>query len=323
MPESRWRIRGAAACVCPGMRHLPHYAPCAPYAISALAAGLLAASPASAHDTWFQPEDAAPSGARTLALGTGTHFPLQETAIGAEYLVAAACRGAGGPPQPLQPLRTTERALLLRTPSSAGGQSCWAQSQPFEITLAPAIVDVYLKEIAAPASVRAAWADMQARGIAWTERYAKHARIELPGGDVRAAAPSGMALEARPLGEQAGWRVGDTARFELLRDGQPLAGQAVEFRHERAPVGVWRRSDAQGQLEMRLPLPGRWVLRGTELRAVPDQPGHWDSRFVTLAFEVAAAPAQVDRMTTPNARSTNHSAASSAITSEPPMNTTR
>lgn len=297
-----------------------------PLSLAALAASLITALPAAAHDTWFQPADAATAGPRTLALGTGNQFPLQETAIGAEFLVAAACRGAEGEAQPLRPGQTTDHALLLHTPPADQGLSCWAQSQPFEITLAPAIVEVYLKEIAAPASVRAAWADMRSRGIAWTERYAKHARIELPGVAPREALASGMALDARPLGPVSSWRVGDAARFELLRDGQPLAGQAVEFRHERAPVGVWRRTDAQGRVELRLPLPGRWVLRGTELRAVPDSPGRWDSRFVTLAFEVApaaVAAAQNGMNSSANARSTNHSAASSAIASEPPVNTAR
>lgn len=294
-----------------------------------LAAAVLCTGPAAAHDTWFQPLDAAPDGARTLALGTGNQFPLQETPIGAEYLVSAACRAAGGEGLPLQAQAATEHALLLRTPPAGQGLSCWAQSQHFEITLAPKVVEVYLKEIAAPAPVRAAWAAMRAQGIAWTERYAKHARIELPGAVPRVAAASGMALDAVPLSEVSDWRVGDTVRFQVLRDGQPLPGLAVEFRHERTPVGVWRRTDAQGQVELRLPLAGRWLLRGTDLRAVPDAPGRWDSRFVTLAFEVApgqpARPAsdQNGMNASPNARSTNHSAASSAMASEPPVNTTR
>lgn len=297
-----------------------------PKRLSVLAAAVLCAAPAAAHDTWFQPLDAGPDGARTLALGTGNQFPVQETPIGAEYLVAAACRSASGDRLPLQAHAATDHALLLRTPPAAEGLSCWAQSQPFEITLAPKLVEVYLKEIAAPATVRAAWADMRSRGIAWTERYAKHARIELPGAAPRVAAASGMALEALPLGEVSAWRVGDTARFQVLRDGQPLPALAVEFRHERAPVGVWRRTDAQGRVELRLPLAGRWVLRGTDLRAVPDAAGRWDSRFVTLAFEVAARDAAADQNgmnASPNARSTNHSAASSAMASEPPVNTTR
>jgi Domain of unknown function (DUF4198) len=294
--------------------------------LSVLAAGLIAAAPVAAHDTWFQPAGRDAAGVQTLALGTGNQFPLQETPIGAEYLVASGCRAGSGERLLLEPLRVGERALLLRTPPADAGLSCWAQSQPFEITLAPKLVEGYLKEIAAPATVQAAWAAMRSQGIAWTERYAKHARIELPGAAPRVAVASGMALDALPLGEVSAWRVGDTARFQVLRDGQPLPALAVEFRHERAPVGVWRRTDAQGQVELRLPLAGRWVLRGTELRAVPDAPGRWDSRFVTLAFEVAVRDAAADQNgmnASPNARSTNHSAASSAMASEPPVNTTR
>jgi hypothetical protein len=294
--------------------------------LSALAAGLIAAAPVAAHDTWFEVEGRDAAGAHTLALGTGNQFPLQETPIGAEYLVASGCRAGDGAVLPLEPLRVGPQALLLRAPPADAGLSCWAQSQPFEITLAPAVVELYLKEIAAPPSVREAWADMRSRGIAWTERYAKHARIELPGVLPRPAADSGMAMDVRPLGEVREWQVGDSVAFEVLRDGQPLPGLAVEFRHERAPLGLWRRSDAQGRVDLRLPLPGRWVLRGTELRAVPGRPGHWDSRFVTLAFEVAARETpdtQKGMNARPNARSTNHSAASSAIASEPPISTTR
>src|SRR3990167_6585438 len=127
--------------------------------LCALVAGLIAAAPVVAHDTWFQPEGRDAAGSHTLALGTGNQFPLQETPIGAEYLVASGCRGGSGELLPLEPLRVGERALLLRTPPADAGLSCWAQSQSFEITLAPKGVEVYLKEIAAPASVREAWAD--------------------------------------------------------------------------------------------------------------------------------------------------------------------
>jgi hypothetical protein len=37
-----------------------------------------------------------------------------------------------------------------------------------------------------------------------------------------------------------------------------------------------------------VPLAGRWILRGTDLRACAERPGTWDSRFVTLAFGVEA-----------------------------------
>jgi hypothetical protein len=108
-----------------------------------------------------------------------------------------------------------------------------------------------------------------------------------------------------------------------------LAGLALELRSETSPLGIWRRTDAQGRIDVSLPLPGRWLLRGVDLRVSALDPDRWDSRFVTLAFDVtAAAPAaslagQNGSSLTLNARSTSQAAAMAAISSEPPKNTAR
>lgn len=296
------------------------------FRLRCLALLLIASTPALAHDTWFQPEQADTAGRWTLQLGTGNHYPVLETPLAAEALQTAGCRQRDEAARPLVPLRALDNALRLRTPPAAGGLSCWAQSLPFEIELPPEKIAIYLKEINASPAVLAAWAEMQSRGLPWKERYAKHARIELPGSRAERRAAPGLALDAVPLGDPTGWRRGDSAGFQLLRDGQPLAGFAVELRHQRAPVGLWQRSDAQGRVQVRLPLAGRWVLRGTDLRASNERPGTWDSRFITLAFEVADAavqPVQNTSSLSSNARSANHSEASTAMTAEPPTNTPR
>jgi hypothetical protein len=294
-----------------------------PLRLHAVTLLLLASAPALAHDTWFHREALDGAGRWTLWLGTGNQYPVQETPLAAEALQRAACRRADEAPRPLLPLRALDKALQLRTPPAAGGLSCWAQSLPFEIELAPDKIAIYLKEINASPAVHEAWADMRSRGLAWKERYTKHARIELPGAQATRAAAPGLAMDVVPLGDAAGWRSGDTAAFQLLRDGRPLADLPVELRHERARVGVWRRSDAQGRVTLRLPLAGRWVLRGTNLRPSAERPGTWDSRFVTLAFDVADPPDQNGSSLSSNARSANHSAASTAMAAEPPTNTPR
>jgi hypothetical protein len=81
-------------------------------------------------------------------------------------------------------------------------------------------------------------------------------------------------------------RVGQTLMFQILRDGKPLADQAVELRGEMSPLGIWRRTDAEGRARVDVPLPGRWVLRGTDLRRSESTPDQFESRFFTLAFEV-------------------------------------
>jgi hypothetical protein len=187
----------------------------------------------------------------------------------------------------LRPMQERPNAIWLRSPMKPEAQpSCWAQVQPVEITLGADIVDLYLKEVRAPASVRDAWAAQRARGVAWTERYVKHARIEvLRAGAGAATKPVPMAMDVL-LASDGPVAVDRTLTFQVLRDGQPLAGLAVELQNHTTPIGFWRLTDAEGRVSFAPPLPGRWLLRGTELRPSTTQPDLWESRFVTLAFDV-------------------------------------
>ncbi len=229
----------------------------------------LAAGAAGAHDTWFEPVATG-----RLVLGTGNQFPKRESAIDPQYIARSGCLGPEGR-APLAPGAVSEAGLDF----SAGAATCWVQLAPFEITLAPDKIDLYLREVRPPPAMLALWADRRARGLPWRERYTKHARIALPGAGAAAAQPSGMDMDVRVEGESP-WV------FQVLRDGRPLPGFAVELRHEDSPFGVWRRTNEQGRVSFTPPLPGRWLLRGVDLRPGPGDT--WDSRFVTLAFEAAA-----------------------------------
>jgi hypothetical protein len=81
-------------------------------------------------------------------------------------------------------------------------------------------------------------------------------------------------------------RPGARLRAQLRREGQPLAGVAVELVGAQAPSGLWLRSDAQGWVESAVPLAGAWLLRATELRPDPAREGGWIGGFVTLSFDV-------------------------------------
>ena len=72
-----------------------------------------------------------------------------------------------------------------------------------------------------------------------------------------------------------------------------MRGQWIELVDASGISGGWQRSDADGRVQVVPPAPGRWLLRGTELRPDAEDPERWVSRFVTLALEVApAAPAK-------------------------------
>lgn len=264
----------------------------------AIALALGAASRgAAAHDTWFAPlGDRAGSG--LLSLATGTRYPTQQIGIDPRYIVERGCRSADGRRATLSALQVQPTALLMRAavegaPALDAPTSCWAQLAPLEIEIDDAIVAIYLDEVNAPPAVRETWARLQARGVRWKERYVKHARIELRGA---APAPLGTPAPQRtPMGmdvllEGGGAEIhpGDALRLQVLRDGAPLPDFAVELRGPTEAGATWLKTDAQGRASVAAPAPGRWLLRGTEIRPSTREPDAWESRFVTLAFEVLA-----------------------------------
>lgn len=270
---------------------------------------------AAAHDSWLAVgPGTADEGAAWLALGTGNQFPKQETGIDAAFLVRRGCRADRPVPEPveraqpagsagrvtaqtpapklavnlaLKALRNVPTALLLQVPR--GATTCWVQLTPFDVEVAPDLVPVYLKEIQATPEIRATWAAMQARGLPWRERYTKHARIEL---GTPSTLPTQLGLDLRIENAGTAATVGAPLSVQALLDGEPLAGLAIELRSETSPLGIWRRTDGQGRINVTPPLPGRWLLRGVDLRVSPDDVDRWASRFVTLAFDVTAGSVQ-------------------------------
>lgn len=270
----------------------------------ALALTLLGTS-AQAHDTWLVPQPATERGERVLALGTGDHFPLQEGGPPVERIARMACRAPSDklPPWPLRWQGERRDALLLRTTRAVPAAlllDCHAQTLPTDIELDAKLVEAYFAEARPGAAVRERWARQKAAGLPWREVYVKHARAlhgagphEVPPGAKLLAGATrsddGVTMPLDLAVELPGWplRSSDSVVVQLLSDGKPLPNHALELRHERGgPVGVWQRTDEQGRLTLRLPLAGRWLLRGVELRAAADGSEGWEGRFISLHLDV-------------------------------------
>lgn len=274
-----------------------------------------------AHDTWFE-RLPSQDDAVLLALGTGNVYPLYDSGIDARYLARQGCR-AGPRVEPLRPVRNEPTTLLLR--AAADASTCWAQLTPFEVELAPDKIELYLGEINATPEVRALWAGIHARGLPWKERYTKNARILLPQDPANHAAQrTPLSLDVLIENAPQALRGAEPVRLQVLRDGRPLPNFAIQLRSNQSALGIWRRTDGQGRAEIGVPFPGQWVLRGVDLRLSTSQPDAWESRFVTLAFQVRPPAGPADQKTgsfRSNALSTSQIAATSAITSEPPTST--
>lgn len=244
-----------------------------------------ASAGAAAHDTWFEPRSARASGESVLALSTGNRFPVAEVGVDVQYFARHGCRGADGALRPLELVEYTERQSLLRVRGGAAPMSCFVQIAPFEIDLPPDKIEIYFAEIKPSAAVLSAWAGLKARGLPFHERYVKSARIDV-GAVAVPTAPVGTAMDVLRLAPSGLLAVGAEAQFQVLRDGRPLPDFPVELVNERSPVGLWQRTDADGRVRIKLPLPGRWLLRGTDLRLSASDATRWDSRFITYAFDV-------------------------------------
>jgi hypothetical protein len=260
-----------------------------------LAALCLAASPGHGHDSWLsRARGAAPPGQLVLELATGNRYPVQEFSQTPASVARSGCSD-GAVRTPLRPLSVQPQWLELASPVPDTGVpiSCWVELAAAEIEIDPARVDVYFAEIKASPAIRQAWAEMRSRAIPWRETYRKFARIELalsgaapPERLATARRPAGLDLEIVLLGTQP-VSVGQPLEFQVIRDGRPLAGFAVELVSERSALGIWGQTDGEGKLRHRLPFAGRWLLRGTDLRLSAQHPNTWESRFVTLAIEAS------------------------------------
>jgi hypothetical protein len=254
---------------------------------SCLAAALLAlGGSALAHDTWFEPLPAAARGEMVLALGTGNRFPVFLLGVDTKYFVKSGCRGADGRTRALEWQRYVDQSTVLRVRDTGASLTCWMQLEPFEFELPPDKIEVYFNEIHPSAAVLAAWADLKARGLPFLEKYTKSARIDI-GTQTVPSARVGTAMDVLREAPQGPITTNAEAAFVVLRDGRPLADFPVELVNERSAAGLWHRTDAQGRIRARLTLPGRWLLRGTDLRLSASDPTRWESQFITYAFEVA------------------------------------
>lgn len=261
---------------------------------SCLVAALLGvALQAAAHETWLMPERFSVEPGTTLAidLTSGTGFPALDTAIETSRVAKAAYRIARNTAD-LTSLTPAEHSLRLNaTLDGTGIATLWVDLAPRTIELTPKEVEEYLAEIGASDLVRQRW--LATPGKRWREMYSKHAKAFVRVGDASSdrswSEPVGMFLEIVPESDPTKLVAGGELSVQVLRDGDTISSFAIAVSREGSARGQMQKTDGGGVATFHLDTPGRWLVHGTLLRAMPGGPGvEWESHFTALTIDVAA-----------------------------------
>jgi hypothetical protein len=176
----------------------------------------------------------------------------------------------------------------LRT-STPGLATVWVDLEPRSLELTPAQVAEYLEETGASSAIRQAWA-RAGPARRWRETYAKHAKTFVRLGEATAdaswATPTGAPLELVPELDPTALRAGDVLPVRLLRRGVPVPAFPLGWVGEGGRHGELTATDAEGRARLPVPRPGRWLVRGTDLRPSTRKGTEWESDFVTLTLRV-------------------------------------
>ncbi|CAA9234513.1 MAG: hypothetical protein AVDCRST_MAG42-1317 [uncultured Chthoniobacterales bacterium] len=246
----------------------------------------------SAHDTWLVPSSysAKPGETITFDLTSGMEFPKLDAAIKSERVHQARFR-LGTEEGELKDFNPAEHALRLeRAFAKDGTATLWLQLKAKDIELSDEDVAHYLEEIRAPEEVQRKWAEQKGQ-TKWKELYTKCAKTFVAVGNSAAdrswAEPVGLLLELVPLTDPAALRVGQPAKFKLLRNAKSLPATAVALHVEGDSGPRYQSTDAEGVVTFPLEMEGPSMLATVHL--TPPAAGKpWESEFSTVTFEVKA-----------------------------------
>ena len=262
----------------------------------AVAGLFVAASLATAHDTWLRAESgvAAVGSVVTFHLSSGEGFAADDFAIDRSRLRVASVRlGHSTLPLVAVPRADTSRvgALLLRaTLRTSGVATAWIDLAPRALALDSAKQVEYLDDIHATEAVLARWRSTPAPHL-WRETYVKHAKSFVRVGQASPlesswSTPVGVAVEIIPERDPTTLRAGDQLTVRVLRRGRPFGGMPLGAVHDGETQGEWHTTDARGRATFTIARAGEWMLHGTDLRPVARADREWESDFTTLTVHV-------------------------------------
>ncbi|MEQ8766646.1 MAG: DUF4198 domain-containing protein [Planctomycetota bacterium] len=252
-----------------------------------LAAALLTSS-VFAHDFWIEPSSYHTSKGALLKVGlqVGDHFqgepvPRQESRIEQFVIVGASDK------QDIKGLDGSDPAGLLRVPEEGSLVLGYRSNHAF-IELAPKKFDAYLEEEGLE-SILKQRAKLASSEALVREAYSRCAKSIVVSGESREGFDRrlGFPLELIPR-EDPTQRRSESTTFTLLFENKPLAGvQVSALSRDEKGKRVSARTDANGQVSLKLDESGVWLVKAVHMRKAPEGiEADWESFWASLTFEV-------------------------------------
>ncbi len=249
-----------------------------------LSIGVAAVSKAAAHQTFLMPENFQVSVGNgvEVSLTSALAFPNLEHGPAADRIAFSKII-VGNTVLDNLTFSEGETALTLNFSSQDSGQAMIAMSsKPRSGEIPAEDVDVYLDEIEAPESVRAAFHALP-DSPALNRSYSKHAKtficIESCGDGNTANKPAGQKIEFVAVGA-------NQKTFRLLYDGEPLQGKSVTIALASGETSTVETNDA-GEFQPDATLSGI-VMFAAVVITLPETPdGVYHSDYGTLTVNLS------------------------------------
>jgi uncharacterized GH25 family protein len=255
----------------------------------ALAASLLAAHAASAHDFWIEPSNFHPASGDLVTAGLRVGQKMQGDPVPRiPPLVARFVLKGSGAETPVIGHAGSNPAGITRI--NEGGLHWLAyESNAFPLALDAQKFEQYLRDEGLERIVE--WRAKNGKSAAdGNERFYRCAKSLLATGDSTGVfdAPLGFTLELVPRRNPYAMHAGDELPLSLLFRGKPAANVLVIAMSKDDPEHAVRaRTDKKGRVALRLARPGFWLVKAVQMEPAPRDAGvDWESWWASVTFDL-------------------------------------
>lgn len=258
---------------------------------------LLVSTAAGAHEFWINaaPYVAAAGSNTEINLYVGQFYEGELIPLTAQYVTHFQRITATGTDDLMRRVPASGATGISLPPGQPGTQILAIDTHPNFVKLSADQFTYYLADEGL-ANIRKLREEAGVQKPVNRERYRRHIKALLQVGDQMddiALRKTGQRLEILPLADPRRSHRMSTTAFQILFEGQPLAGVLVKAwnKHDGQTVLLRTVAGTDGVVRLTLPFTGVWMLSAVHMSPVQNDPAlDWESLWANLTFEIPGSP---------------------------------